>query len=208
MLECNGRFPEIEVFGCSFSDKYQACRGRQKTYLPFIRWRIQMKESEYLFYSEMVLTIKIDMIHETIDNFRTLAPLQLPGLCDPDRLDNISDYGDYAMLTYLLAEPLPMETVMDDFEDNMELRILYHVDTIGAGSRSEHCCAYASPSGGKMYKVNVQSDGTGLVSTLYVHIYESLEVMFESLKEDMDTHLKSCLIHYRITMSRLVADFM
>lgn len=156
----------------------------------------------------LVLTAKKDMTHETIDNFRSLAPSQLPGLCNPDLLDTVDDYGDYALLTYNLAEPVPIQSVMDDLEDDMELNILYHIDSFNAGVRGQHCCAYSSPSTGRMYKLNVQSDAAGLVSTLYVHLYESLEIMLEALKKDLDCHLHCGMVHYRIPMSMLIADFM
>ena len=57
-------------------------------------------------------------------------------------------------------------------------------------------------------KVNAQSDGTGAVDTLYVHVYSSLEVMLESLKDDLRLHEEIGEARCMMPLSRLIADFM
>jgi len=124
-------------------------------------------------------------------------------------LDTIDDYGDYAMLSYNLAEPKAMESVMNDFEDNMEMNILYYVESFVAGPACMQCCAYTIPTDGKMYKFNALAGKDGMVSTLYVHIFESLESMLEALKDDLNQHARhAVVVHSRVDMARLVADFM
>ena len=63
------------------------------------------------------------MTHQQIDIFRTLGPTMLPKLIDPDNLDSIDDYGDYALLTYNLPNPIPISEAMDDMEDNMDMNV-------------------------------------------------------------------------------------
>ena len=52
------------------------------------------------------------MNSKEIANFRQLGDMMLPGLLDANFLRNIDDYGDYALLTYNLAEPVPIQTAL------------------------------------------------------------------------------------------------
>ena len=134
--------------------------------------------------------------------------MQIPELFNPDRLDSVDDYGDYALLSYSLGVPMQMEHVMDRMEDRMNLSILYHVLTSSAADAVQHCCGYTSPMNGTMYKVNAQTGKDGLVRTAYVYIFDSLEVMLEYLKEDLEQHTRFFVVKTGMTLPALVADFM
>ena len=147
------------------------------------------------------------MNHLQIDNFRALAPIRLPGITEHDGLEYIDDYDDYALLTYQLPEPVDIHDLMDRLEDDMGLNIPYHSRTGFSESSPQHCCAYSSPTYEAMYKFNAQSGANGMVSILYVYIFESLEVMLEFLKEDLRQHSKAAQFQ-GMELPRLVADFM
>ena len=118
------------------------------------------------------------MIPQEIEKFRLLAPMQIPELFNPDRLDSVDDYGDYALLSYSLGTPMPMEKVL------------------------------TSPMNGTMYKVNAQTGKGGLVRAVYVYIFDSLEVMLEYLKEDLEQHTGTFIVKTGMSLPQLVADFM
>ena len=148
------------------------------------------------------------MNHQQIDMFRAFGPTLLPRLIDADHLDGMEDYGDCAILTYTLAKPLPIREALDDMEDNMDLNVLYHIETFSATKRGEHCCAYSVPTSGRMYKLNAQTGSDRILDTLYVYVFDSLEVMLEALKADLAQHLSRGIVISKMEMSRLVADFM
>lgn len=148
------------------------------------------------------------MRHQEIDNFRALGPLMLPRLIDAGHLESIDDFGDYALLTYSLKDPIPISAALDDMEDNMDLNILYHVDVLSATMKGEHCCAYSVPTYGRMYKINGQSGKDKMLYVIYVYVFESLEVMLEALKIDLAQHIKGQFVHCAMETSRLAADFM
>ena len=150
----------------------------------------------------------IDMTQSEIEAFQAIAPLLIPELFDVNFMRETEDFGDYAMITFVLAKPLAIDTVMDLLEDQMELNILYHILLRSAGSECQQCCAYSNPTFEHMYKVNAQSDGTGLVDTVYVNIYPSLEVMLESLKEDLELHSSVGEKITLMTLPALISDFM
>jgi hypothetical protein len=93
-------------------------------------------------------------------------------------------------------------------EDNMDLNILYHVESFSATKRGEHCCAYSVPTSGRMYKLNAQTGADKMLETIYVYVFDSLEVMLEALKTDLAQHLTGGVVITKMEMSRLVADFM
>ena len=148
------------------------------------------------------------MNHFEIDRFRSLTPMQLPGLISPERLESIEDYGDYALLTYSLETPVPVGGMLNRMEDGMNLSILYHVLTSSAADAREHGCGYSSPMNGTMYKVNAQTGKGGLVRAVYVYIFDSLEVMLEYLKEDLQQHTGPFIVKTGMSLPQLVADFM
>ena len=148
------------------------------------------------------------MTHESIDKFRLMAPVQLPGLIDPQHLESIDDYGDYALLTYSLAQPAPLYKLLNDMEDRMNLNILYHVSVPSVRNSEQHACAYASPSMQRMFKLNVRTLNGDVVRLVYVYVFESIEVMLEYLKDDLDRHLRMGRVLSQMKMSTLIADFM
>ena len=150
----------------------------------------------------------MDIFRKEIDNFQSLAPLLLPELVSPDRIEGIDEFEDYALLSYALPEPLGIERVMDDMEDHMGLTILYHVRTLMGGEDGQHCCAYAPPTYGQMYKFNVQTGRDGMVHILYVYIFTSLEIMLECLKDDLRAHEGTGIFQTKMPYPRLIADFM
>ena len=150
----------------------------------------------------------MDTFQQGADTFQSVAPLLIPELVSPSRLEGIAEYDDYTLLHYTLAEPLGIERVMDDFEDHMNLNILYHARMRLDSEAGEHCCAYASPSNTQMYKLNVQTGRDGQVHDLYVYIFTSLEFMLEALKDDLRAHEGKAFFKARMPYPRLVADFM
>lgn len=75
---------------------------------------------------------------------------------------------------------------------------------------SYHACAYSNPGFGHMYKVNVQTDHQGMADSLYIFLFESLEVMLEALKDDLECHQSQEGARFisKMEMGRFVADFM
>ena len=108
------------------------------------------------------------MLNEAILKFKGLAPLILPELVNNNQLEEVSMYEDYAILPYSVQKPLPLEEVMDMFEDKMEMIILYHMVPSEQTDFGHTCCAYSNPSTERMFKVNVTTNGSGEVDSLLV----------------------------------------
>lgn len=128
------------------------------------------------------------MMQHFIDNFMALVPLQLPQLIDVTTMESPEFYGDYALLRFPLKEPCELEEVLDMLEDDIEMITLYHHIPSSSVDYGQSACAYSNPAFGQMFKVNVQTDGSGKVSLVAVTVYDSLELMCGDICLDLRLH--------------------
>lgn len=111
------------------------------------------------------------MLQEAILKFRSSGPILLPAIIDNYWLGEIKTYEDYAVLPYEVHEPQPLEKVLDMFEMNADLAILYHMVPSSATAYGHECCAYCYPVTERMFKINCKTHTDGLIHELYVTIY-------------------------------------
>ena len=139
--------------------------------------------------------------------FKVLAPLILPELIDNNQLEEVSLYEDYAIMPYNVQYPRPLEEVMNMFEDNMELFVLYHMVPSKQTDFGHTCCAYSNPSTERMFKINATTNGEGNVDTVQVTIYDSLEIMSTDLLQDLRLNEKRGEIRFRRNQAEIMNDF-
>ena len=84
------------------------------------------------------------MQKEQIDRFVTLAGLEMPALISPGKFQGAEIYEDSAVLTFLLPKVYPLEELIDELEDQMELILLYHYLPSVHGFRPEMLCLFQS----------------------------------------------------------------
>ena len=75
------------------------------------------------------------MLQEAIYKFKASGPMLLPELIDNYWIGEIKAYEDYAILPYEVHIPQPIDKVIDMFEMNADLAILYHLEP------SVHTCS-------------------------------------------------------------------
>ena len=96
------------------------------------------------------------MLQEAILKFRSSGPILLPAIIDNYWLGEIKTYEDYAVLPYEVHEPQPLEKVLDMFEMNADLAILYHIVPSSATAYGHECCAYCYPVTERMFKITAR----------------------------------------------------
>lgn len=148
------------------------------------------------------------MLHRFMEDFMVLASLQLPQLINHLWVDNSQIYDEYALLSFCLPVSYTLEDVMDMLEDQMELIILYHMIPSNSTSFGHRCCAYSNPAFGHMYKMNVMTGGNGLVNSVSVTIYDSLELMGGDLCNDLELHAKTGYFKYKREKPEVLSSFM
>ena len=137
------------------------------------------------------------MLRKYFEEFMADVPEQLPQLIHKSWMKKPIIYDEYILLEFNFPQAFSLEDIMNMFEDQMELIILYHMVPSTSTSFGHCCCAYTNPAFGHMYKMNVMIDGNGLVNRVTVTIFDSLEFMGGDLCNDLELHAKTGSFKYR-----------
>ena len=143
------------------------------------------------------------MLRKYFEEFMADVPEQLPQLIHKSWMKKPIIYDEYILLEFNFPQAFSLEDIMNMFEDQMELIILYHMVPSTSTSFGHCCCAYTNPAFGHMYKMNVMIDGNGLVNRVTVTIFDSLEFM----GGDLELHAKTGSFKYRQNKFEVLSYF-
>ena len=147
------------------------------------------------------------MLRKYFEEFMAAVPEQLPQLIHKSWMKKPIIYDEYILLEFNFPQAFSLEDIMNMFEDQMELIILYHMVPSTSTSFGHCCCAYTNPAFGHMYKMNVMIDGNGLVNRVTVTIFDSLEFMGGDLCNDLELHAKTGSFKYRQNKFEVLSYF-
>ena len=147
------------------------------------------------------------MLRKYFEEFMADVPEQLPQLIHKSWMKKPIIYDEYILLEFNFPQAFSLEDIMNMFEDQMELIILYHMVPSTSTSFGHCCCAYTNPGFGHMYKMNVMIDGNGLVNRVTVTIFDSLEFMGGDLCNDLELHAKTGSFKYRQNKFEVLSYF-
>lgn len=147
------------------------------------------------------------MLRKYFEEFMADVPEQLPQLIHKSWMKKPIIYDEYILLEFNFPQAFSLEDIMNMFEDQMELIILYHMVPSTSTSFGHYCCAYTNPAFGHMYKMNVMIDGNGLVNRVTVTIFDSLEFMGGDLCNDLELHAKTGSFKYRQNKFEVLSYF-
>lgn len=146
-------------------------------------------------------------LQKEVEDFIRIAPLILPELLG-DVNPGETDYDDeVAVIPYTLKSQYDIEEVMDFLEDQMEMTILYHFVPSTHTTYGHQCCAYSDVRFGHMFKIHAVTDEHGLIGSLTVTVFSSLEIMATNLMSDIDSHEKRGRFLYKRTKQQLLVEF-
>ena len=146
-------------------------------------------------------------LQETVEQFKMLAILQMPSLVKPSMMVSSELEDDYALLTYQLPNPMPIDELIDEMEDQMELILLYHMVPSKDTEFGHCCCSYSNPRFEHMFKLNSSTDEHGMCNTVDVTVYASLEYMCEELRDELRRISTKGKMLYDRTESKVLLDF-
>ena len=147
------------------------------------------------------------MLRKYFEEFMADVPEQLPQLIHKSWMKKPIIYDENILLEFNFPQAFSLEDIMNMFEDQMELIILYHMVPSTSTSFGHCCCAYTNPAFGHMYKMNVMIDGNGLVNRVTVTIFDSLEFMGGDLCNDLELHAKTGSFKYRQNKFEVLSYF-
>ena len=133
------------------------------------------------------------MLEEAINKFKVSGPTIMPSLFDNYYLKGTEEFNGYAILTYEVNPPVPIDDVLNIMDGDGYMRILYFTrpDTKTVKTRfGQRACTYFMPEEQRNIKMNFSTDVKGLVSTILVTVYGSIDIMYPDLITDL--RLNTC----------------
>ena len=137
------------------------------------------------------------MLEEAIYKFKVSAPSIMPSLFDNYYLKGTEEYNGYAILTYEVNPPVPIDDVLDIMDGDGYMRILYftHPDPKTVKTRfGQRACTYFMPEEQRNIKMNFSTDEKGLVSTILVTVYGTIDIMYPDLLTDLRLNTRGSVL--------------
>ena len=151
------------------------------------------------------------MLEEAIYKFKVSGPSIMTSLFDNYYLKGTEEYNGYAILTYEVNPPVPIDDVLDIMDGDGYMRILYftHPDPKTVKTRfGQRACTYFMPEEQRNIKMNFSTDEKGLVGTILVTVYGTIDIMYPDLLTDLRLNTRgSVLVKESRSEAAVMNDF-
>ena len=151
------------------------------------------------------------MLEEAIYKFKVSGPTIMPALFDNYYLKETQEYNGYAILTYELSHPLPIEDVLNIMDGDAYMRILYYTHPNPRAIETkfgQRTCTYFMPEEQRNIKMNFTTDEKGLVNMILVTVYGSIDIMYPDLSNDLRLNTNgSMLVKESRNLAEVMNDF-
>ena len=151
------------------------------------------------------------MLEEAIYKFKVSGPTIMPSLFDNFFLKETEAYNGYAILTYEVHQPLSIDEVLNIMDSDAYMRILYYTHPNPKAIKTkfgQRACTYFMPEEQRNIKMNFSTDEKGLVNTILVTVYGSIDMMYPDLLNDLRLNTNgSMLVKERRSEAEVMNDF-
>ena len=126
-------------------------------------------------------------------------------------LKETEECNGYAILTYEVNHPLPIDEVLNIMDGDAYMRILYftHPNPKAVKTKfGQRACTYFMPEEQRNIKMNFSTDEKGLVNTILVTVYGSIDIMYPDLLTDLRLNTNgSMLVKEHRNEAEVMNDF-
>lgn len=151
------------------------------------------------------------MKNDLIDRFMVSSTLKIPSIIKSrfeDR-DKREVYDDYVLLVFNLEQEMTMAEISDEIDECFGLTILYQHVRSRQTDYGQSICAFQEPGTGEMFKLNAMTNSCGVIHSVEVKIYKSLEHMMADTRADLERVLSMPGdFTYRLEVDELISYFM
>lgn len=151
------------------------------------------------------------MLEEAIYKFKVSGPTIMPALFDNFYLKETQEGNGYAILTYEVHHALPIEEVLNIMDGDAYMRILYYIHPNPKSVKTkfgQRVCTYFMPEEQRNIKMNFSTDEHGLINTILVTVYGSIDIMYPDLLKDLRFNTEgSMLVKERRCEAEVMNDF-
>ena len=151
------------------------------------------------------------MLEEAIYKFKVSGPTIMPSLFDNFYLKETEAHNGYAILTYEVHPPLPIDEMLNIMDSDAYMRILYYTHPNPKAIKTkfgQRACTYFMPEEQRNIKMIFSTDERGLVNTILVTVYGSIDIMYPDLLNDLRLNTNgSMLVKERRSEAEVMNDF-
>ena len=151
------------------------------------------------------------MLEEAIYKFKVSGPTIMPSLFDNFFLKETEECNGYAILTYDVNRPLPIDEVLNIMDGDAYMRILYYTHPNPAAIKTkfgQRACTYFMPEEQRNIKMNFSTDDDGLVKMILVTVYGAIDIMDPQLPDDLRLNTRgSMVVKQRRSEAEVMNDF-
>ena len=140
---------------------------------------------------------KLDNFSNDRFGFKVSGPTIMPSLFDNFYLKETEGCNGYAILTYEVSHPLPIDDVLNIMDGDAYMRILYYTHPNPKAIKTkfgQRACTYFMPEEQRNIKMNFSTDENGLVNTILVTVYGSIDIMYPDLLNDLRLNTKGSML--------------
>ena len=151
------------------------------------------------------------MLEAAIYQFKVSGPTIMTSLFDNVFLKETEECNGYAILTYDVNHPLPIDDVLNIMDGDAYMRILYNTHPNPAAIKTkfgQRACTYFMPEEQRNIKMNFSTDEDGLVKMILVTVYGSIDIMYPDLLNDLRLNTRgSVVVKERRSEAEVMNDF-
>lgn len=147
------------------------------------------------------------MIQEKTEKIQLFIKHKMPDPFSNAQRGETDYYDDYSLTPYKLKDPLPMDQLLSQFEIAMDVAILYVTEPSPATVYGRACCVFTYPIMNNLIKMNAITNPSGLVDTIMMTVYASLEMMGGDLETELYAQERVYKMQRSMTPSKLLSYF-
>ena len=137
--------------------------------------------------------------------FESIAKLTMPDFFDTENVMETEILSDLEKYSYQLRSPITLDRVADILDEQNDILLLYHFIPSEAILCARVCCGVSNPEMEHMIRISAITDDQGLCDTIYLTIYNSLDIMLGEIMNERQLMLKRFNFGYEETYCTFLA---
>lgn len=145
-----------------------------------------------------------EVLQDSISDFLSEMRENLPEVFNSLEMKTVL-HGNHAEVYFQLCSQAMIEELTDDLARKLGCQVLYAVKE-GEG-KDYKVVAYSMPVENRMYIIYISSWQYGVVDSMTVHFYDSIENMYRQITKEYTSAPKQCFILEKEKFSEVLRNF-
>ena len=145
-----------------------------------------------------------EVLKDSISDFLSELRGNLPELFNSVEMKTVL-HDNYAEVYFQLSSQAMIEELTDNLAEKLGCHVLYAVKK--DEGKDYKVIAYSIPVENKMYIIYISSQQYGVVDSMTVHFYDSMENMYRQITKEYASAPKECFILEKEKFSEVLRNF-